>query len=119
MNKCNYFYHGESLIKQADVYNDMKWIFGIYYINDKFIDVSLRKLFTSNMSKDIIKHLEDKISGKSKLKYFGLSGHETNVFPYMMGYDLTSEECMLKKLKGEAVVGTCEPSPEFAANFIW
>lgn len=119
IDKCSYFYTGSSLVKNADIYSKMKYVFGVYYINAKYTNTNIRKLYTSKMSQDMIKQFEDKIAGKSKLKFFGLSAHETNVVPYMLGYDLTNEECMLKKLKGEAVTGTCEGSPEFAANFIW
>lgn len=119
INKCYYYNEGKAMAGTESVMDKMKYVFGIYYINAKYTNDGIKKLYTSKMSQDIIKNFEDKIAGTNKLKFLGLSGHETNVVPYMMGYGLTSEECLIKKLNDEPVTGICEGSPEFAANFIW
>lgn len=118
VNKCNYFQTGQWMTGTESIADKMKYIFGIYYINAKYTDINIRKLYTTKMSLDIIQNFEMKIKGENKLKFLGLSCHESNIFPYMMGYDLISEECLVKKMKGEPVQGVCEGSPEFASNII-
>lgn len=69
--------------------------------------------------------MEDKINPDPKkpslIKYAGLSGHESNVIPFMLQYGLTSEECIIDNLKKKIPGPTegCETSPKFAANFMW
>lgn len=119
VNKCYFFSTGHPMEGTESVFEKMKYIFGIYYINSKYTNINIRKLYTSNMAKDIIQKFEQKIAGETELRFFGLSGHEANVVPFMLGYDLTSEDCLVKKLNGKEVKGICYGSPEFAANFIW
>lgn len=86
------------------------------------------------MSKRIIAELDeriskvkDKVKKKKRLNFFGLSGHESNILPFMLGYGLTSEKCMLeilnsgtdRKHKTLSDNNLCLPTPDFASNFIW
>jgi hypothetical protein len=85
----------------------------------------MTKLFTTRMAQYILQKLEDKMNTDPKkqsvLKYAGLSGHESNVIPFMLQYGLTSEECIIANLKNNVPGPTpdCETSPKFAANFMW
>ena len=129
LNKCFYFATGKAMSGTEDIFPKMKYIFGIYYINSKYVNLKIRKLYTTNMSKKILEYMRaainrdknptDKAAQKFKLKYFGLSGHEANVVPFMLQYKLTSEACLIKKLNDEKVEGTCLGSPEFGASIIW
>lgn len=117
VNKCYYYYNGEWM-KNTDALGDkMQYTFGIYYIAMRYADPMITKLWTSKMSQYIIDKMNAVKNGTSTLKYAGLSGHEANLFPYMMLYGLTSEDCLIKSL--DKPVEGCYPGPEFAANIIW
>ena len=132
--KAYYNYMGQYPPNAGDFAWKLKYTFGIYMIEWDYTDDNTLKLWTDGMSKRIIAELDERISKvkskvkkKKRLNFFGLSGHESNVLPFMLGYKLTSEECMLKILKsGKDKTHTslsdtdlCLASPDFASNFIW
>lgn len=80
-----------------DIFPWMKYIFGVYYFYENFPDAQITKLITTNMAKRILEKMEAQMNPTSKkIKYLGLSGHEFNIFPFMMGYDLMNIECLKK-----------------------
>ena len=121
LSKCYYYYYGKPLPETETFYKNLVWGFGVFYLNYRFMDNDTMKLYTTKMTEYILDEISDKIEGKSKYKYIGLSGHEANVFPYMVFYGLTSQECMVKKAYEENPVETadCYHSPETGTNFIW
>lgn len=117
VNKCYFYYYGVPMKGTEEFYDKMQYAFSIYYIATKYLDFNITKLYTTKMSQYIVDKMKKVISGKSELQYIGLSGHEASIFPYMMLYNLTSQDCMVKSL--DAPVEGCLPGPEFAANIIW
>jgi len=83
----------------------------------------MTKLFTTRMAQYILQKLEDKMNpdSPSKLKYAGLSGHESNLFPFMLQYKLTNLDCIINNLKNNTPppVKGCETPPKFASNLMW
>jgi len=55
------------------------------------------------------------------LKYMGFSGHDTSQVPWMVGFNMTSVDCLLDKLMDPTAnpPGMCYPAPLFASNFIF
>lgn len=124
MAKCRAYFeaNGSSFPKiDEETLKKLSLIFGIYYINYRYNNEKMVKTFTTEMTNLITKTIKDRIDNKNSLKYLGLSGHEANIFPFMMQYKLLSEECLMKKYKGEKIDSSkiCYDPPEFAANFIW
>lgn len=117
VNKCYYYYNGKPMNGTEAFYDKMQYTFAIYYVNMRYRDPMVTKLWTTKMSQYIIDKMTAVTQGTSQLKYAGLSGHEANLFPYMILYKLTSEECLEKGLDNPS--DDCLPGPEFAANIIW
>lgn len=117
VNKCYYYYEGKGMEGTDDIIDQMQTAFAIYYIASKFKDPMINKLWTTKMSQYIISKFQGVMSGKSNLKFLGFSGHEGNLFAYMLNYGIVSEECLIKSLTEK--VDNCYPGPDFAANIIW
>lgn len=111
-----------------------KYAFGILMYEFDYTDTNVLRLWTDKLSKRLISELDQRIAkvtdaekARKRLNFLGFSGHETTIFPFMLGYKLTSEQCMLDLLKsgkdrvhqtlGDADL--CLPGPDFAASFIW
>lgn len=115
---------GKDQVTVDPIADQLEWTFGVYYIDDNYPNEQITKLFTTKMAEYVIQKMEDKVNpGKqpSILKYAGLSGHESNVIPFMLQYGLTSLDCIIDNLK-KKLPGPqpgCETSPKFAANFMW
>lgn len=131
VDKCYYYHEGKHMGTAPDktvddIADQLEWAFGVYYIDDNYPNEDITKLFTTRMAEYVIQKMEDKVNpgsgkGPSSLKYAGLSGHESNVIPFMLQYGLTSLDCIIDNLRKKTkppVVG-CETSPKFAANFMW
>ena len=55
------------------------------------------KMVTSKLVEQIFEEFDAKIGGKSKeRKYFGLSGHDSNMYPVLVGLGLASSECLIE-----------------------
>jgi hypothetical protein len=123
VNKCYQFYANEPMEGTADIFDWMKYIFGVYYYYENFSNPDVTKLKTTNLAKLVLEKMDEAIQGNSKkLRYLGLSGHEENIFPFMMGYNLLSIECLKKNAQEPdktKLDKNCHGSPEFAANIIW
>lgn len=120
--KCNAYYNANGQLYKGltpQLMKKLEEVFGIFYINYRFNTIKMTKVYTTRMMQLILKEMEDRISGKGKRKYLGLSGHEANLVPFMMRYDLISESCLVTKLNGATPSGICRDPPEFAANMIW
>lgn len=129
-----YSYMGEYPPKVDNFSWKLKYIYGIYMIKYDYTDEKTLKFYTDGLSRMLISELDERISEVSKkvkkkkrLNFLGLSAHESNILPFLMGYKLTSMECMLKILnngkdKSHSSLSDkdiCIPSPDFASNFIW
>lgn len=101
-----------------EILKKLEEAFGIFYINYRFNDRKMTKVYTTKMAELILKTIEEKVRG-SKMAYLGLSGHEANLVPFMMQYGIISEECLIKKISNQGGIGVCENPPQFAANMIW
>lgn len=75
-------------------------------------------LFTDKISRSIIDGMNDKIAGKTKLKYRVFSGHDTTLLPLMMKLDLTSLAC-LKNVYPNKVDPNCQTHPPYASSLIF
>ena len=53
------------------------------------------------------------------MKFLGLSGHETNLVPLMMTFNLLNIDCTWKRFQGDFSDSKCLESPSFAANIIF
>jgi hypothetical protein len=98
-------------------------MFGVYYIDANYPNEAITKLYTTRMAQYVIQKMEDKMNpnSPSKLLFAGLSGHESNMIPFMLQYNLTTLDCMIANIKSNTPppVAGCEASPKFAANFMW
>lgn len=95
----------------------------------------LVKLFTTQLTSSFVGIAKDIISGKQEnLKFVLYSGHDSNVLPFMMAYNLTSSDCLwhiyVKKYKPKTASEVnqeskklddpvCNMAPDFASSFIW
>ena len=127
VNLCYYFYNGKDM-DGVDETTRLKldWAYGAYYIYMKnYDDEMTRKLYTTTMAGSVVSIFDKKIAGYKEnntdgLRFYGLSGHETNIIPFLLGYNLTSVDCMLDKFMNPAPGNqTCHKSPGFAADLIW
>jgi len=121
MSKCYYFNTGKLMDKiDQSTYDKLSWEIGLYYIAENFVNDTITKVQTTRMTNTILNTFDSKIKDPSysNLKFLGFSGHEGNIIPYLMGWGLTSVECLAKGVAGTPVEG-CEMSPAFAANIIW
>jgi hypothetical protein len=108
-----------------DIYSQLDWVFGIYYMDSHYPNINITKYYTSNQIKYVLEKMKEKMDTESPsvLKYAGISGHESNIIPYQLLYKRTNLECMIKSLanemKGEKPEENCEKPCPFASNFIW
>jgi hypothetical protein len=132
--KCYKSRTGEYPAKTANYNWKFGWAFTAYMMQWDFTDDVTSRLWTHGMSSRMIKEFDERISKvktkvkkKKRLNFFGLSGHETNILPFMVGYGLTSEKCIMEILKsGKNKSHTnlqdedlCLNGPDFASSFIW
>lgn len=128
VDKCYYIYSGEYMgitpgKTVAPIKNALDWTFGVYYLDSHYPNDDIVTYYTTNQAKYIIKKMKDKMdsSNPSTLKYVGMSGHESNIIPFQLNYNLTNLECMIENLKKETEgsVPGCELPCAFASNFMW
>ena len=54
------------------------------------------KMVSSKLVEQIISEFDSKIAGKNdERKYFGLSGHDSNMYPILVGLGLANSECLI------------------------
>lgn len=128
VDKCFYFHEGVHMGKVSPdlvtgIADELEWVFGIYYFDSSYPNDQISKLYTTKMAKYVLQKMTDKMdpTKSSSLKFAGLSGHESNVIPFMSLYKLTNLNCMIDNLKKKIPGPTkdCETPPKFAANFMW
>ena len=135
--KCYKYFMGEYDNKSGvskSYYWKMKYVFGILMLQDTYSLEASRRVWTDKMSQRVVSEFQTRIAASAadnkslkKLNFFGLSGHETNIVPFMLGYQLTSEKCMLEILNsGKDRVHTsledadlCLGGPDFASSLVW
>jgi hypothetical protein len=119
VSKCYYAYYGKAMNRTEDIYNKMKWVFAAYYMDMRYPDDEMAKFYTTKMTQYILDKMDMKIAGTAPQLYVGLSGHEANLFPYMILYRLLNETCVENNIYAEKEDPNCQPGPSFAANIIW
>lgn len=113
-----------------DIYHELHYARGAQYLEQKYPTKFFRKFYTDKMARETIRVMKAKINGDkdhTMIKFYGFSGHESNIMPFMDGYDLMSASCQLEKLEAlqngktidETKLGCLYDAPVFAANFIW
>lgn len=133
--KCYKYFTGEYDNKNSvskSYYWKMKYVFGVLMLQDTYSLEASRRVWTDKMSQKVISEFQTRIAAADnkslkKLNFLGLSGHETNIVPFMLGYKLTSEACMLEILNsGNDRVHTsledtnlCLGGPDFASSLVW
>ena len=64
--------------------------------------------------------MDNIIEGKDEVRKFSVyMGHDSNIVPLLMFFELTSPECIEMKWKNQTVKGVCAEAPPFAANMIF
>lgn len=81
----------------------------------------LAPIYSTDVVEGILKNMDNVIkNGDKEVKRYSIySGHDTNVVPLILFFNLTSHECISKKWKNETVNGNCADSPPFASNLIF
>ena len=127
-NRFYFHYHNQPMPETQDIFPWTKYIHGLYYYLKNFADPTIAKLATTKISREILDKIELKLKSgnipthSKRLKYFGLSGHEYNLFPFLMGYGLVSKECIEKNLletDPSKLDPKCVGSPDASSNLIW
>ena len=88
--------------------------FKLYIPTEKF-----ERLMSDSLLRDIIKGMDDRLSGESQATYRLLSGHDDGIFAHMLRYGLTSEACLVSMCATGTYVGTCHLRPDFASSFVY
>lgn len=57
--------------------------------------------------------------GPNRKKFRLFSGHDTSLYPYTIGFNLTDLQCNLDLVQGRNVTRRCEKAPGFASNYIF
>jgi Histidine phosphatase superfamily (branch 2) len=115
---ANRFYNGQNDAGLSDDFytelTNAKSINSVlYFPTDQTIN-----MFTNNISRSIIDGMNDKIAGKTQLKYRVFSGHDTTLTPLMMKLDLISLAC-LKGIYPNGVDPNCQTHPPYASTLIF
>ena len=101
-----------------DLYNKMEMAEGIwgtiFYSSEE-----IQKLWTDNITRDLVSGIESVINGTQKYKLRIWSGHDSNVLPFMMRHNLISTECLKELYQKGHTETTCEKYPQFASSFLW
>ena len=104
------------------IYEELNRAIGIHWSTSEWVNPAFNKFAVTNIMKRIKEAFEDKIMGKSEdLKYVGFSGHDTNIYPFLVAHGLSSTECAVDLYeKGEdQSLETCINTPGFASSFLW
>jgi hypothetical protein len=87
-----------------------------------FFEGIFNKLHTTKLAEEILKWMDlriqsEKLTGQQK--YIGFSGHDSNIYPFLIGLGLASTECLVKLLKDEIPTEPCYSTPPFATSLIF
>ena len=120
-----YYYYGHHYegIDQ-DFFDELELVFSWYFSIRQFKSLELRKLWTTQISKGILKNFELNMNGsKPDLKYVMYSAHDSNVLPFMIAFNLTSRSCLKSRYEKQQYAPNSDPNcknaPNFASGFLW
>lgn len=66
------------------------------------------QVFGTSLVKAILNNMDTMTKGKDEVKKFSVyMGHDTNIVPLLMFFELTSPECLEMKWKNQTVKGVC------------
>lgn len=85
-----------------------------FEFNFWFPSLDFTKFFTDSMSRSILKFMKAKKEARYSPKFVLYSGHDINVYAYMLLFNLTSQECHLESVKSGTL--NCEDHPGFASS---
>ncbi len=91
-----------------------RYIFSLIFEDEpsRILNAPYVNAMLSNMERAIQQKLDAK-----KLSIY--SGHDTNVVPLMVFYNLTSSDCLKKQWMNQTVVGNCAVPIPFASNIFF
>lgn len=102
------------------LYNE---IYLVYSVSNfiHWIDEDVRRISTSGIFRRVRQEFEKKIHDENyEMKYFGMSGHDSNISPILMSLGMASVDCLMEELKNGPTPGkVCEKNPGYASNLIW
>lgn len=103
-----------------ELYNDIERAVDFAWTFLATEEKHLGRFFNTKLLKRLITRFDQIIEGKKPdLKYMLFSGHDTNIFPILLRYGLTSRSCLLKGLITGRREPSCRPAPRFASSFLW
>lgn len=110
----------------------IKYLMLVLFLHDKLVSDANTRIHTNFISKELLTRMEErikwkKVGGRNKLKFIGYSGHETNVIAFVLGYKLSSLECLLKTIRGQtdnnnddlSSPNVCFGIPGFGSSLTW
>lgn len=126
-NRFYFHYHNAPMPETEQIYPWTSYIYGIYYYLKYFTDSTLTKFATTKLANKILNQMnymmvKELPENEARLRYLGLSGHEFNLFPFMLGYGLTSKSCIERNLSEknpDSFDPNCFGSPDASSNMIW
>lgn len=78
------------------------------------------QIFNAPYVNTMLGNMEKVIQNKLDVKKLSIySGHDTNVVPLLVFYNLTSSECLKKQWMGQTVTGNCAVPIPFASNLFF
>jgi hypothetical protein len=123
-----------------ELYEELELIYSMNYDYKRFWLLNVNKLITTNVSKMTLEKFTKKINSKktddtgkdiyfdNELRFLMFSGHDDNVWPFMVALGLTSSSCLQKKYKEiyidkkEGVARedpNCRIAPSYASSVIF
>jgi len=122
-----YDYHYAKLFQTGEIKKPMtRELFGKvalgYCLNffSNWINEDIQKLWTHNITVEVIKRFEKKVTlADEDMTYFAMSGHDSNIAPFMMLTGLNSYECYLKQLETGEDDPNCAHAIPYASNIIF
>ena len=117
--KAYFFKHGghHPLMTPA-LYSQIEVAYSVSFFSNWGLP-SIQKLWTHNMTSEILKAFNTKLQGKNPVTYMGLSGHDSNIAPFWNILGVTTFACLVEELQTGKKVENCHKSIEYAANIIW
>lgn len=82
----------------------MKYTMLTLFLHDKLARKENLRINSHYVSKELLSVIDQRIADngeldKKKLNFLGLSGHETNIIAFLIGYKLSSLSCLLELLE--------------------
>jgi hypothetical protein len=102
-----------------DLYNKIESVYAAEFLMWE-ADFGIAKLLTDSLSQLVRGKFAEKIKDQtSGIKYLGLSGHDTNVLTWLLNFEATSVDCLVREIESGQKEENCQHSVGFAANLIW